>query len=321
MTQKDRLTGLIIRYLAGEIQEQKLKQSEEWISYQFPDDLLELTAEVWNSDAPEKLQNQTEDSWNIVQSSIRRTSMFSGKYLLRIAALLVLAFMVWWLLPHEEKMIQITNTKSEPLCDTLPDGSIVWLKQYAEIAYNPEQFNTHIRELEVKGELFFNVTANKDRPFVVLTSKSFIRVTGTSFNVVNDSNFVEVYVKEGSVQFSNLFSDYNEHSFKVDLRPGDIASYKSSEDAFSKSRLSNPNRLAWQTGIYHIRQQTLENFIIELENTFNVCFLPTSVDAGKYTVRGNVRFNTINDIIDELNRKFSKKLNTRQLITIVSCTE
>lgn len=64
----------------------------------------------------------------------------------------------------------------------LPDGSVVWLNAGSKITYNKE-FGIETREVSLIGEGFFDVTKNKDKPFIIHTSSITIKVLGTSFNV------------------------------------------------------------------------------------------------------------------------------------------
>lgn len=64
----------------------------------------------------------------------------------------------------------------------LSDGTMVWLNAESEITF-PNYFEGPNRTVSVKGELLFDVTENKSRPFIVNTQQGNIRVLGTVFNV------------------------------------------------------------------------------------------------------------------------------------------
>ncbi len=64
----------------------------------------------------------------------------------------------------------------------LPDGSVVLLNAGSKLTYNKD-FNKEIREVYLTGEGFFDVTKNKERPFIIHTSSINIKVLGTAFNV------------------------------------------------------------------------------------------------------------------------------------------
>jgi len=85
--------------------------------------------------------------------------------------------------------------------DTLPDGSTVTINKGSLISY-PSQFKKSTRQVVLKGEAFFNVKPNKEKPFVVLVRGLQITVVGTSFNVKNVHGNVEVIVETGIVKVS-----------------------------------------------------------------------------------------------------------------------
>ncbi|WP_276480795.1 FecR family protein [Paraflavitalea pollutisoli] len=64
----------------------------------------------------------------------------------------------------------------------LPDGTQVFLNAGSRLTYN-SHFNTLLREVNLEGEAFFEVTHDAQRPFIVHTSGIDIKVLGTAFNV------------------------------------------------------------------------------------------------------------------------------------------
>jgi transmembrane sensor len=64
----------------------------------------------------------------------------------------------------------------------LPDGSVVWLNAGSKLTYNKD-FGIETREVTLIGEGFFDVTKNKEKPFIISTSSIKIKVLGTAFNV------------------------------------------------------------------------------------------------------------------------------------------
>ena len=79
----------------------------------------------------------------------------------------------------------------------LPDGSIVELKEGAEIevAYSAEARRVRM----VRGEAYFRVEKDKSRPFYVEANGVQVRAVGTAFSVQMQAAAVEVVVKEGAV--------------------------------------------------------------------------------------------------------------------------
>lgn len=81
---------------------------------------------------------------------------------------------------------------------TLEDGSVVHLDAGSAIAvrYSPER-----REVALlAGRAFFEVSASKERPFVVSAEDVSVTVTGTAFDVRSSNDDVTVAVQSGTVE-------------------------------------------------------------------------------------------------------------------------
>ena len=66
---------------------------------------------------------------------------------------------------------------------TLPDSSKVWLNAGSTLKY-PTAFTSNVREVEMSGEAYFEVHADKKHPFIVSTGDLKVTATGTAFNVL-----------------------------------------------------------------------------------------------------------------------------------------
>ena len=90
----------------------------------------------------------------------------------------------------------------------LTDGTEVILDQSSQLVQNSE------RSVSVTGRAFFNVKTDAAHPFTVNTPVGDIQVLGTQFSVEVDSASIDIFVKEGVVQFIDK-------SRKIELRAQD----------------------------------------------------------------------------------------------------
>lgn len=74
------------------------------------------------------------------------------------------------------------NHTGKPVMILLEDSSVVTLAPESELIF-PEKFAEETREVHLKGEAFFQISPNPDRPFLVKTRELVTRVLGTSFMV------------------------------------------------------------------------------------------------------------------------------------------
>jgi hypothetical protein len=83
----------------------------------------------------------------------------------------------------------------------LPDGSMVWLNAASSIRF-PTAFTGDKREVEMTGEIYFEIAPNPDKPFSVTVDGMKVNVLGTHFNIMayDDEPLVKTTLLEGSVR-------------------------------------------------------------------------------------------------------------------------
>ncbi len=101
----------------------------------------------------------------------------------------------------------------------LPDGTVVWLNACSSLLYSDFSGN-HERTVYLKGEAYFEVKTDKQRPFSVCTERLTYRVTGTSFNVYafEEEETNSVALLEGGVTIES-------GKWLHALRPGEVFTY------------------------------------------------------------------------------------------------
>lgn len=86
----------------------------------------------------------------------------------------------------KREQLQIVGISSAPGLVTsiiLPDNTKVWLNANSHIEY-PTYFEGNTREVSITGEVYFAVTKDSKKPFIVNVNDAFkLKVTGTEFNV------------------------------------------------------------------------------------------------------------------------------------------
>ncbi len=95
---------------------------------------------------------------------------------------------------------EITVPYGRKTAVVLADGTKVWLNAGSHFAF-PQKFDEGKREVFLEGEGYFEVTKNKDQPFIVSTQNIDVKVFGTKFNIsaYPSDNFCETILLEGSV--------------------------------------------------------------------------------------------------------------------------
>lgn len=166
---------------------------------------------------------------------------------------------------------------------TLPDGSQVWLNSSSHLSYSND-FTGAEREVYLEGEAFFDVKADKTRPFIIHTPKTTVRVLGTAFNVkcYPEDKTNEITVIRGSVEVT-----LNETKEKKRLKPNDklivfnegYYIQSSTQDTIQKLILTNPTaydhqgnlvETSWVKNVLAFRNEKFEDLAKKLERWYNV---------------------------------------------------
>jgi transmembrane sensor len=167
----------------------------------------------------------------------RRAVVFGG------AALMALAF-GFYLRPIFIRLAGASENPSaqfEPI-RRLPDGSIVELKEGAEITV---EFDSAFRRVAlVRGEALFRVEHDLDRPFIVSTRGVEVRAVGTAFNVKIESATVEVLVTEGKVRVDDS------------VRGVSLLPHGPERDALPATGVIEPVLIAGQEAVVNIENPT-----------------------------------------------------------------
>ena len=171
---------------------------------------------------------------------------------------------------------QLITAKGSKGRFTLPDGSVVWLNSETKLTY-PNQFTGDRRFVSLEGEAYFQVTASKERPFVVKTKDMDVLVTGTEFNVkaYPDESNVQTTLLRGKVA---VFAGIDKKE-KIEIKPNQQAEW-SRENVKLQVREVDPDLfVAWKNGHFIFRQDRLENIMKTLARWYDmeVVYLDESI--------------------------------------------
>lgn len=209
---------VLVKYLLGEADRDEQLAVEQWIAADAANQKHYSDMKlIWEES--KKLEGQTtvdtdaawqrlmqrvaqDEDGGIATVSTSRTLQFSPARWMRAAALLLAMVGSAWLVyrlsgaGNEQLLAQSFD---KVLITTLPDGSVVTLNKNSELSY-PAHFDGNKRNVTLKGEAFFSITANKAQPFVIDAGNSSVTVVGTTFNVKSKNEVTEVIVESGIVE-------------------------------------------------------------------------------------------------------------------------
>ncbi len=256
-----------------------------------------------------KLHNRLENDGLLYEHKNKLNIYKIGK----IAALFIISFGIayWAFYSYTAKNIkfQIVDTRQSNNIKTviLPDGSIVDLNINSQLIY-PDNFTGKQRTVELKGEAFFTVSKNPNKPFVITTLGKEIKVLGTSFNVKTDlkTQQVKVFVKTGKVQFYEV----NNLKKRLTLEAGFVGTID--ENTAKKQKIDDPNYLAWKTKYFDFSYgERMDVIIKKLNAAYHANIVLDNKDLNNkimYTTYNNHSLDTVLQLIAIVNNlKIEKK--------------
>jgi ferric-dicitrate binding protein FerR (iron transport regulator) len=181
-----------------------------------------------------------------------------------IAAAFVLVLGAVWFFKQETTLpIEAVAATETPVTQKLSDGSAISVNRFSSIT---AQFSKHKRFVQLKGEAYFEVASNPNKPFVVEVQNVAVTVLGTKFNVDNKSNAKEVMVSvdEGKVKVQTKQAEkvlLAGNQALIDVKSGAI---------MVRQTQPTENVTAWANRKFVFEDSPLSKVITDLEKAYQV---------------------------------------------------
>lgn len=197
---------------------------------------------------------------------------------------------------------------------TLPDGSVAWLNSGTTLRY-PEQFTGKDRSVQLNGEGWFDISKNKEKPFVVNTPLHSITVLGTTFNVYayEESNHFETTLFEGSIILNN-----NNDKDILEMKPGQQAIYdKTTRKMTVYNNKEIKNTSSWISGYNSFYKTPFSQMLERLGQYYNKEIIIKRPEIATYECTGKFKVSdTLEHILDvvKATKPFKYEINEHQII-------
>ncbi len=168
---------------------------------------------------------------------------------------------VWALGGYERFQADHFTAVGESKLVEVEDGSTIRLNTESAISLD---FTGQVRQVELlRGEAYFDVAPDQERPFVVLAGGSVTRVVGTEFNLREGAQGVRLAVLEGTVEFASE-GDLKSTKNGLTLQAGQTASFEKTAGVVSGS--ADAGAIAsWRSGKLVFADRTLKTVVEELD--------------------------------------------------------
>lgn len=147
----------------------------------------------------------------------------------------------------------------------LPDGTKVWLNSASSLTF-PISFTSKERSVTLTGEAYFEVTKDKNKPFMVSVGGMKITVLGTHFNVMayNDEPAVKATLLEGAVKVTK-------GNNSALLQPGQQAIISSAiADKIKVKEVNTEKIVAWKNGFFSFHRTNIYEIMRQISRWYDV---------------------------------------------------
>jgi len=165
---------------------------------------------------------------------------------------------------EEARFNTVTTPRGGQYHLILVDGTEVWLNANSSIKF-PTVFAGTNRKVEVTGEVYFEVSKNKSKPFIVSTNQSEIKVLGTHFNInaYPDEDYQRTTLLEGSIEI-------NKGHEKHLLSPGQQACIRKSSDEIKLKQIDDLEAVvAWKNGYFQFEKADLQTVMRQISRWYD----------------------------------------------------
>lgn len=129
----------------------------------------------------------------------------------------------------------------------LPDGSVVFLNAGSSLRYPTSFTNRAHREVQLKGEGYFEIFKDSSKPFIVASNGQVAEVLGTHFNINAYEEVTTTTLLEGSLKINN----------QVVLKPGQQSVVQNSKK-IAVDNADLEEAVAWKNGYFIFNQENFE---------------------------------------------------------------
>lgn len=284
---------IIDRVLDGVASEKEKEQLALWRSTSVENEIIYSTLKN------ERLFTETENRefvvpdkdkvWNELSQklSLRKTAaVYSLKQIIAVAAMVAVVFLtagyaISALISDKDKHADIYTTiiapEGQKTKSILPDGTEVWLNSGSSISYSGS-FAADNRNISMTGEAYFDVAKNREMPFnLSIEDEVSLTVLGTSFNVKNNRQTIEVALNRGSVKLAD--QDSNESLAILNNMEKAVIEKRNGVLYCDVAKITDYNYNIWSLEELKFENASFDEIIIKLEKRYGMTIDYSNIDT------------------------------------------
>lgn len=320
--------NLLIKYFKGEAGESEIDSIIAWVnSSKQNKDYFAHSKAIWDLSGTESV-----NTYNATQTK-RTKTIFRIFYFSSAAAIIILLSLNLFMehtanIPASEipvkniadNIVTIYTTKGVKGKITLPDNSTVWMNSDSKISY-PVHFEPNKRDVNMSGEIYFEVKKDSSRPMYVSTNKNLkVEVKGTSFAIksYNNDNESKTTLFNGSIVLH-----YKDKKGKIEK----TVNIKPQESIVCNDRNTIPiltrpkdinKEIAWRDGQLLFENTPMEEAIKILERWYGVSFIINNHKIYNYKLTSAFHSESITQVLDLMKYCMPLKFEIKHNVIIIN---
>lgn len=197
----------------------------------------------------------------------------------------------------EPQLITKTTPKGRMFRMNLEDGSFVHMNAVSSITY-PNSFDKNERDIELKGEAFFDIKRDETRPFSIKVKDFKVQVLGTSFNIqaYDDEDDFSVTVASGTVKV--LLDKEGVNSAVLEKNQKLI--YNPKTNVTEIVDVESDDELNWREGILRFESTPMAKVEKMLERWYGIDVVVANADIYNKTITGIHKNENLKSVIEAL---------------------
>jgi transmembrane sensor len=310
MATNQNIQSLFNKYIQNECSPEEFQKLMDLVKTDPGDQRFEEPLKsLWEQTATTSLNHEID--WEKIHNHVtqRRNVPFWSNVHFKYAAILSFCLLSFYLLFQDnpknifskDQAVYLTkNSATEHATGViLADGTKVTLNSNSNLRY-PEKFGAATREVYLKGEAYFQVAHNKNKPFIVHSGKLKTQVLGTTFVVSAYATTIPLRV---TVLTGKVVVKDETTKARVVLTRGQVASIHQNKQAFLLTHMADPEEaIAWTEGKLIFDNATLEETAFKLSNRYGIKIIITDQKVSEQRITAMFQQQSLTKILNALTR-------------------
>ena len=295
----DQAASWVARLRSDSVTEEDQQQFALWLAAN-PEHAhaMDSMLDLWDDLAVTRHLDQTAPETISPENPPRRRWLGAG---LAVAACALFALVLAPQLNIDNETLHYQTRKGEQLQIDLADGSRISLNTNSSLSVS---LTENLRQVTLhRGEAFFQVERNTERPFLVDIGAAEVRVMGTAFNIHRREDQSDITVTEGVVRVTER-GNSGSRAPSTELLYANQSVSASSAGLFRPSLTDSGATIAWRDGKIVADGMPLVTLVDEIARYHDVKILIAEPDLAQRTVSGVFQLDNPDVILQALEYSF-----------------